>query len=113
MHALGGLPIPGLPSRLYRRVWWWDLAAHAIGGYAVAAVALVAWAPYASGPALALATVVTALAVGVAWEAYEVVYWDEAAKGPLLYPEDTALDLCAELAVALALVLVHQFVSLA
>jgi hypothetical protein len=102
--AVTGLHFGSMALALYTRVWWWDVMVHALSGLGVAAV-LYVLLPRVFGARGALLVVLplVVLAVGTWFEIYERLFtdfwysWTRA-----YYLEDTAVDLVADTAGALA-----------
>jgi hypothetical protein len=102
--AVTGLHFGSMALALYTRVWWWDVMVHALSGLGVAAV-LYVLLPRALGTRGALLVVLplVVLAIGTWFEVYERLFTDFwYAWSRAYYLEDTAVDLVADTAGALA-----------
>lgn len=109
MHVVGSFAIIGSQG-LYHVVYHWDTVNHGVAAVSLTLVALVAWSPWLSGVWLDAAVVGSVVTIGIAWEVYEYVWWEESEKRTWRqYMEDTALDVVVEYAVAVTLMLVRGY----
>jgi hypothetical protein len=101
---------PGLDG-LYRTVWWYDIFMHILGGLAVGLLvcALInslrlSWT---TRTRLAFSVIAVVLAVGLAWEVFEVYHHLTGYPvGSTLYYKDTILDLIDDMIGAVLALLV-------
>ena len=110
VYAVGGfgvavtaLHFASMGLLLYSRIWWWDLAVHALSGLGVAAVLYVYRPRLARGLfAVFVVLPLLVLAIGTWFEVYERLFTDFWVNwSPAFYLEDTGADLIADTAGAL------------
>lgn len=94
--ALPYTATPIIGGGLYADVWPLDTTAHFLAGVSLGSAAYaVLTALGATGLIRLTAAVAIVTGIGLAWEYYELEFWDEDAKGRRRWFEDTQADMLA------------------